>query len=253
MKNINTEYLTEGANNSYKVVGLKCAEIAAAAVILLGMGACASSEPVVQNDTSVVSESVNEMTTPEDSTEFGLDVQSESVSSEEEQLVLSELELCKKKYAEKLKEIIPDDANVSYFMLQDLNEDGLPEIDMEYFSKTDTERKIAMLTMKKGMMDYFDEIKEPLEGDGVLSVIYYRYKDYTIIVHRKKMETGAIGQSFSYIGEYEYVPGYPEDAYKGLSISNDAPANSEELTVSVKKDVDKKTVISDIEKYGAAE
>lgn len=67
------------------------------------------------------------------------------------------------------------------------------------------------------------------------------------------METGAIGQSFSYIGEYEYVPGYPEDAYKGLSISNDAPANSEELTVSVKKDVDKKTVISDIEKYGAAE
>ncbi|MBQ8121329.1 MAG: sigma-70 family RNA polymerase sigma factor [Ruminococcus sp.] len=120
--------------------GLKAVIIAVAAAVTVGVGAFAlmsvfkGSEDKTSSTVSVGTSKAEtagvQSTTPAVSS---LTVSSEAESSEPpEDTIADTLAVCKTNYIEKLKELIPDDAGDIQYIIEDIDGDGLPEIDVSY-------------------------------------------------------------------------------------------------------------------------
>ncbi len=119
--------------------GLKAVIVAVAAVVTVGVGAFAlmsifkGSEDKTSSAVSVGTSEAETTDVKTTSAVSSLPVSSEQESSEpSEDPLATELALCKTKYIEKLKELIPDDAGDIQYIIEDIDGDGIPEIDVSY-------------------------------------------------------------------------------------------------------------------------
>ena len=178
-------------------LGLKAVIIAVAAVVTVGVGAFAlmnifnGSEDKTSSAVSVGTSKAETIGVYTTSAVSSLPVNSEQESSEPpEDPLATELALCKTKYIEKLKELIPDDAGDIQYIIEDLDGDGLSEIDVsygydlnpEYEEQLNDHTSTIIIKYKKHeniLMSFKGGAVIHNKADGTVSEMFYRFKDNT--------------------------------------------------------------------------
>ena len=186
------------------ISGLKIAVIAVAAAAAIGAGTFAlmsinkgsddKTSSIVSVETSRSETTVTTVTTSVQTTTSAVSSQTTSSKTESsepsEDPHAAELSACKIKYIEMLKKLVPDDAGDIRYIIEDIDGDGLSEIDVsygydlnpEYEEQLNNHTSTIIIKYKKHeniLMSFKGGAVIHNKADGTVSEMFYRFKDNT--------------------------------------------------------------------------